>query len=266
MAIRLKSSAELQRMRDAGRIVAEIFAHLGEQVRPGVSTAQLDAFVERELRKRGATPSFKGYGTPPFPAAICTAVNAEIVHGIPSTRQLLREGDIIGIDIGAYYKGYHGDACVTFPVGRISDEAARLLRVTQECLWLGIEQAREGNRLGDIGHAIQTHAEAHGYGVVRTLVGHGLGRKLHEEPSVSHVGQPGTGPRLRRGMAFTIEPMINQGTYEWRELADGWTVVTADGKLSAQFEHTVALTDRGTEILTRLDEAMPLLDLAKVAG
>lgn len=253
MAVIIKREPELRRMRDAGRIVAEILALLRAEVAPGVSTADLDAFVERELRARGATPSFKGYGRPPFPASICAAVNEQVVHGIPSPRQLLREGDIIGIDVGAYYKGFHGDACVTFPVGVVSTEAACLLRVTEECLTLGIAAAREGNHLGDIGYAIQTHAEAAGFSVVRTLVGHGLGRRLHEEPSVPHFGTPGTGLLIRRGMVFTIEPMINQGSHEWRELSDGWTVVTSDGKLSAQFEHTVAISANGTEILTELD-------------
>ena len=181
MAIKLKSPTELRIMREAGRIVAEIFALLPEQVRPGVSTAELDAFVEREIRKRGARPSFLHYGHPPYPASICVAVNEQVVHGIPSPRQILREGDIVGIDIGAQYRGWHGDACVTYPVGRVSAEAERLLRVTQECLWLGIEQARAGNRVGDIGHAIQTHAEKQGYGVVRGLGGHGVGKRLHED-------------------------------------------------------------------------------------
>jgi len=252
VAVKLKTRNELRVLREAARIVAEIFALLPEQVRPGVSTADLDAFVERELHKRGARPSFKGYGQPPFPASICVAVNEQIVHGIPSPRQILREGDVIGIDIGAYYRGFHGDACVTYPVGRISAEAERLLRVTKECLYLGIEQARAGNRVGDIGHAIQVHAEGQGYGVVRTLFGHGVGRRLHEDPSIPHFGEPGEGLKLREGMVFTIEPMINQGTYEWRELSDGWTIVTADGKLSAQFEHSVAITNNGPEILTRL--------------
>ena len=254
MAIKLKSPTELRLMRQAGRIVAEIYALLPDQVRPGVSTAELDAFIEREIRKRGARPSFLNYGHPPYPASICVAVNEQVVHGIPSPRQVLREGDIVGIDIGAQYRGWHGDACVTYPVGRVSAEAERLLRVTQECLWLGIEQARAGNRTGDIGHAIQIHAEKHGYGVVRGLGGHGIGKRLHEdEPSIQHAAEPGTGPLLRPGMTFTIEPMINQGSPEWRELADHWTVVTADGKLSAQFEHTVAITRGDPEILTRLD-------------
>ena len=255
MAVRLKTPTEIRKMRASGRIVAELLALVRDKVRPGVATADLDAFVERELRKRGATPSFKGYGQPPFPASICVAVNEQVVHGIPSPRQILRDGDIIGIDIGAYHNGYHGDACVTFPVGRIAPEAERLLRVTEECLWRGIEQVRSGGRIGDIGHAIQTHAEAAGYGVVRGLGGHGIGRRLHEDgPSVQHAGEAGTGLRMRPGMTFTIEPMINEGSPDWRELSDGWTVVTVDGKLSAQFEHMVAVTDRGAEILTRLEE------------
>ncbi len=255
MAVRLKTPGEIRKMRAAGRIVAEVLEFVRGEVRPGVATDDLDARVERELRRRGATPSFKGYGgPPPFPASICVAVNEQVVHGIPSPRQILREGDIIGIDIGAYYNGYHGDACITLPVGRVSPEAERLLRVTEECLWLGIAQARVGKAVGDIGHAIQTHAEAAGYGVVTGLGGHGVGRRLHEaEPSVQHAGRPGTGLKLRAGMTFTIEPMINAGRPEWRELSDGWTIVTVDGSLSAQFEHTVAITNGEPDILTRLD-------------
>lgn len=243
-------------MRAAGRLVAEVLATLREHVKPGVSTAELDTLAEREIRRRGATPSFKGYGAPlPFPGSICVAINEQVVHGIPSQHQLLREGDIIGIDVGALLNGWQGDSCITFPVGAISPDAARLLRVTEECLALGIAAAQLGKAIGDIGHAIQTHAEGAGYGVVRGLGGHGIGRKLHEDaPSVQHVGRPGTGLKLRPGMVFTIEPMINQGTHEWRELNDGWTIVTCDGKLSAQFEHTIAITAHGTEILSNLGD------------
>lgn len=253
MAVRLKTADEIRKMRASGRLVAEVLAILREAVKPGVSTADLDALAEREIRRRGASPSFKGYGGPPaFPASICVAVNEQVVHGIPSPRQLLREGDIIGIDVGALYNGWQGDSCITVPVGKVSPKAERLLRVTEECLYLGIEQCQVGKTLGDIGHAIQSHAESQGYGVVRGLGGHGIGRRLHEgEPSVQHVGEPGTGLRLRPGMVFTIEPMINEGTYEWRELGDGWTVVTCDGKLSAQFEHTIAITNQGPEILSK---------------
>lgn len=255
MAIRLKTPAEIKKMRDSGRLVAEVLALLREAVKPGVSTAELDALAEREIRRQGATPSFKGYGGPrPFPATICVAVNEQVVHGIPSPRQILHEGDIIGIDVGALYHGWQGDSCITVPVGAISDEAARLLRVTEECLYKGIDAAQVGNTIGDIGHAVQTHAEAAGYGVVRGLGGHGIGKQLHEaDPSVQHVGRPGTGPHLRPGMVFTIEPMINQGTHEWRELGDGWTIVTCDGKLSAQFEHTIAILPDGPSILSSLD-------------
>ena len=256
MAIRLKTRQEIKKMRDSGRLVAEVLAILREAVRPGVSTAELDTIAEREIRRRGATPSFKGYGgPPPFPASICVAINEQVVHGIPSPRQILREGDIIGMDVGALYKGWQGDSCITVPVGAISDEAARLLRVTEECLSIGIDAAQIGRTIGDIGHAIQTHAEGAGYGVVRGLGGHGIGRRLHEgEPSVQHVGEPGTGPKLRPGMVFTVEPMINQGTHEWRELNDGWTIVTCDGKLSAQFEHTIAITEDGPLILSNLND------------
>ncbi|HEY8599379.1 MAG TPA: type I methionyl aminopeptidase [Thermomicrobiales bacterium] len=256
MAIRLKTPHEIKKMRASGKLVAEVLAILRAAVKPGVSTAELDAIAEREIRRRGATPSFKGYGgPPPFPASICVAVNEQVVHGIPSKLQILREGDIIGMDVGALYNGWQGDSCITVPVGAISPEAARLLRVTEECLALGIAASQVGKTIGDIGHAIQTHAEAAGYGVVRGLGGHGIGRKLHEaEPSVQHVGEPGTGPKLRPGMVFTIEPMINQGTYEWRELNDGWTIVTCDGKLSAQFEHTIAIADGGPVILSALQD------------
>jgi methionyl aminopeptidase len=254
MAIRLKTADEIRKMRASGRLVAEVLAILREAVKPGVSTGELDALAEREIRRRGASPTFKGYGGPPaFPASICVAINEQVVHGIPSPRQILREGDIIGIDVGALYNGWQGDSCITVPVGRVSPAAEQLLRVTEECLYLGIEQARVGKTLGDIGHAIQSYAESFGYGVVRGLGGHGIGRRLHEgEPSVQHVGEPGTGLKLRPGMVFTIEPMINEGTYEWRELGDGWTVVTCDGKLSAQFEHTIAITSQGPEILSKL--------------
>ena len=257
--IKLKSPREIALMREAGRVVAQALDHVRRLAVPGATTAELDEAVAAVFREHGATPLFLKYpcpvrGKPPFPAVICASVNEQVVHGIPSPRQILREGDIVGIDIGAQYRGWHGDACVTYPVGRVSAEAERLLRVTQECLWLGIEQARAGNRTGDIGHAIQTHAEKHGYGVVTGLGGHGIGKRLHEdEPSIQHAAEPGTGLPLRPGMTFTIEPMINQGSPEWRELADRWTVVTADGKLSAQFEHTVAITRGDPEVLTRLD-------------
>jgi len=254
-AVRLKTPDEIKKMRTSGKMVAEILQMLREAVRPGVSTAELDAIAEREIRRRGAAPAFKGYGDPPFPGSICVAINEQVVHGIPSRRQILREGDIIGIDTGLVYNGWYGDSCITVPVGKVSAAAERLMKVTEECLYLGIGQARAGKTVGDIGHAIQTHAEAAGYGVVVGLGGHGIGRKMHEEePSVQHAGEPGTGLTLRPGMVFTIEPMINEGSADWRELNDRWTIVTVDGKLSAQFEHTVAITDGDPVILSRLGD------------
>jgi len=245
--ILLKRPEQLKLMREAGRIVAETLLLLREAVRPGITTAELDALAERHIRRRGATPSFKGYRG--FPATICVAVNDEVVHGIPGPR-VLREGDIVGIDIGARYRGFHGDATITVPVGRVSPEAERLLRVCREALDIGIEQARAGNRLTDISAAIQRHVEAAGFSVVRDLYGHGIGRALHEEPMLPHYGPPGQGPLLRPGMVLTIEPMIAAGRPDTRLLDDHWTIVTADGSLSAQFEHTVAITDNGPEILT----------------
>lgn len=247
MPILLKRPEQLKLMREAGRIVAETLLLLREAVRPGITTAELDALAERHIRSRGATPSFKGYRG--FPATICVAVNDEVVHGIPGPR-VLREGDIVGIDIGARYRGFHGDATITVPVGRVSPEAERLLRVCREALDIGIEQARAGNRLTDISAAIQRHVEAAGFSVVRDLYGHGIGRALHEEPMLPHYGPPGQGPLLRPGMVLTIEPMIAAGRPDTRLLDDHWTIVTADGSLSAQFEHTVAITDNGPEILT----------------
>jgi methionyl aminopeptidase len=256
MGIPLKNRRALKRMRAAGRIVAETFAVLGEQIKPGVSLVELDRLAEQYLRSRGATPLYKGYrgnppNHPPFPGVICTSVNHEICHGLPNER-VLQAGDIVGIDIGLRYDGYCGDACVTYGVGAISRDAERLLRVTQECLNVGIQAAQAGQPLNEIGRAIEAYAHAQDVSVVREWGGHGLGKALHEPPSVSHVREAQPGPRLRPGMVFTIEPMINAGTYVWRLLDDGWTVVTADGSLSAQFEHTIAITKNGPEILTTL--------------
>lgn len=255
MAIVLKSRDEIAGLREAGRIVAETYERLREYVVPGVTTEELDRRAEQFVRSRGAKPMYKGYhppGHPRFPATICVAVNDAIVHGIPSKRQRLREGDIVGIDIGVVYDGWVSDACRTFAVGAVSRESRRLLDVTYRCLDLGIEQARPGNHTGDIGAAIQRHAEREGFSVVREYCGHGVGRRLWEPPNVPHHGKAGTGLALRPGMVFTIEPMINAGRPETRLLPDGWTVVTADGSRSAQFEHTLAITENGTEILTCL--------------
>ncbi|HEU5378412.1 MAG TPA: type I methionyl aminopeptidase [Ktedonobacteraceae bacterium] len=260
MAVILKSRQEIGGLREAGRVVAETYEVLRPYVVPGTSTGQLDQIAEDYIRSRGAKPIYKGYGArparngqpgvPPFPGTICVAINEVICHGIPSLDQKLCEGDIVGIDIGVLYKGWVGDACVTFAVGKLNETAQRLMDVTKRCLELGIEQARANRCLGDIGAVIQHHAESHGFSVVRDLVGHGVGRSLHEDPQVLHYGKAGTGLRMRPGMVFTIEPMINAGKLETKLLSDAWTICTKDGSLSAQFEHTLAITDGAAEILT----------------
>lgn len=248
--VTLKSSKEIEIMARAGAIVAETLELVRKQVKPGVSTEELDAAAERFIRShRGATPSFKGlYG---FPKSLCISINEEIVHGIPSPKRILREGSIVSVDVGVYLEGFHADAATTIPVGEIAPEARRLLSVTQDALAAGIEQARLGNHVGDIGHAVQTVAEAAGFGVVRELVGHGVGHRMHEDPQVPNHGQPRRGARLQVGMTIAIEPMITLGDYATRMLDDKWTVVTADGSLSAHFEHTVAITGDGPRILTK---------------
>lgn len=241
-------------MRLAGQLVARVLGELRGLVQPGVTTAELDAMAERRIRDAGGVPSFKGYHG--FPAAICTSVNEQVIHGIPSSRTLV-DGDIVSIDLGAIVGGYHGDAAMTVPVGRISERAARLLRVTEEALYKGIEQARVGNRLGDIGHAVQRHVEAHGFSVVREFVGHGIGTSMHEEPQIPNYGEPGRGLRLAEGMVLAIEPMINMGKPAVKVLEDGWTAVTRDGSLSAHFEHTVCVTVSGPLILTTVNGSVP---------
>jgi methionyl aminopeptidase len=245
----LKSQDEIHKIRAAGKIVAEVFEELKPLVRPGISTRELDRIAEEAIIKRGAKPAFKGYRG--FPCCLCTSVNHEIVHGIPSDRKLV-EGDLIGVDMGAWLDGYYGDAAISFPVGEVSEEARRLLKVTEDSLYVGIEKARVGNRLSDISYAIQTVVENAGYSVVREFVGHGIGRDLHEEPQVPNFGQPGKGPRLREGLVLAIEPMVNTGSPATRVLADRWTAVTRDGSLSAHFEHTIAIMDPGPWILTAL--------------
>jgi methionyl aminopeptidase len=247
--ITCKSEKEISYMRDAGRVVALTMAELSKAVRPGVSTLELDRLAEKYIVKSGADPAFKGlYG---YPSTICASVNEEVVHGLPGLRKLA-DGDIIGIDIGVGVSGYFADSAVTFPVGVVSDEARQLLEVTEEALNQGISEARQGARLSDISSAVQIYAEEHGYSVVRDYVGHGIGSKMHEDPQVPNVGKPGRGPRLKAGMTLAIEPMINLGTYEVMTLDNNWTVVTKDAKLSAHFEHTVAITDELPEILTKL--------------
>jgi len=245
----LKTSRELAIMREAGRISAMALKVAGEAVEPGVSTWEIDRVARKYIESQGAVPSFLGYGG--FPASACISVNNVVIHGIPSKRQIVKAGDIVSIDIGAMLEGFHGDNAYTFPCGDIAPQAQRLLDATRESLYEGIKQAKAGNRLGDIGSTVQRYVEARGYSVVRDFVGHGVGAKLHEDPSVPNYGTPGRGVRLLPGMTIAIEPMVNQGGYEVQVQKDGWTTVTRDGKLSAHFEHTVAITPDGPVILTK---------------
>jgi methionyl aminopeptidase len=245
----LKSKSEIEKMAVACRIVAEVLQELVRAVRPGLTTLDLDTLAERNIRMRGALPAFKGYRG--FPNTLCVALNEQVVHGIPSKRRL-RAGDIIGLDLGAKWEGYYGDAAITIPVGQIPSQAESLLRTAQEALSVGIREVRLGSHLTNISHAIQRYAESGGYSVVRAFVGHGIGTALHEEPQVPNFGPPGRGPRLKTGMVLAIEPMVNVGNADVDILDDGWTVVTMDGQLSAHFEHTVAITDDGPQVLTAL--------------
>lgn len=244
----IKTARELSLMKDACRISAEALRVAGEAIKPGVTTYEIDAIVRKYIEKQGAIPSFLGYGG--FPASACISVNNVVIHGIPSKKQILKEGDIVSVDVGAYYGGFHGDNAYTFACGTISEDAQRLLDATKESLFEGIKKAVAGNRVGDIGNAVQQYVEARSYSVVRDFVGHGVGAKLHEDPSVPNYGTPGRGVRLIPGMTIAIEPMVNQGTFEVRVLDDEWTTVTKDGKLSAHFEHTVAITPDGPKIMT----------------
>ena len=235
-------------MRAAGRLVGEVLTELTARVAPGVTTAALDEIAEEMIRDAGAIPAFKGYHG--YPATICASINEEVIHGIPSGRRILNEGDVVSIDVGASLDGYYGDSAVPLPVGAVSEQAATLLRVTEESLYKAIERVRVGGRISDIGHAVQHHVEAYGFSVVREFVGHGIGQRMHEEPQVPNYGEPGRGPRLTEGMVLAIEPMVNAGKPAVKVLADGWTAVTRDGGLSAHFEHTVAVTADGPWILT----------------
>ena len=246
--VSVKTARELSMMRDACRISAQALRVAGEAVKPGVSTLEIDTIVRSFIEKQGASPSFLGYGG--FPASTCISVNNVVIHGIPSKDKILEEGDIVSVDVGAYYKGYHGDNAYTFPCGKISANAQALLDATRESLYEGIKQAAAFNRIGDIGNAVQRYVEARSYSVVRDYVGHGVGAKLHEDPSVPNFGTPGRGVRLVPGMTIAIEPMINEGTHYVRVMGDKWTVKTLDGKLSAHFEHTIAITPDGPKILT----------------
>lgn len=247
-----RNREEIAAIGAAAQLVAMTLEALGKAVRPGITTAELDHIAESFIRDHGGRPAFKGYRG--FPASICPSINEEVVHGIPGPRAL-REGDIVGIDVGVEKQGFYGDAARTFAVGAVSDEALRLLAVTEEALMKGIEQVRPGNRIGDVSHAVQSHVEAHGFSVVRALVGHGIGREMHEEPAVPNFGPPGRGPRLMTGVVLAIEPMVNVGAPEVVTLDDGWTVRTKDGTLSAHFEHTVAVGTDGPEILSVLPQA-----------
>lgn len=244
-----KTPREIEIMREAGRIVALTHQELKQHITPGITTKELDQIAEKTIQKYGATPSFKGYNG--FPGSICASVNEELVHGIPGKRKL-EEGDIISIDIGAKYNGYHGDSAWTYPVGNISESVQKLLDVTEKSLYLGLEQVKPGERLSNISHAVQTHAEENGFSIVREYVGHGIGQDLHEDPQILHYGPPNRGPRLKPGMVICVEPMVNQGRRYVKTLSDDWTVVTVDGKWCAHFEHTIALTEAGYEILTTL--------------
>jgi methionyl aminopeptidase len=251
LKIVLKSDRDLAAMRKAGRLVAQTLQSVREQVRPGVSTAELDRFAHDYVTRRGGRPSFKGYNG--YPASLCTSINEEVVHCIPKPTRILRTGDIVSLDLGVRLDGFHADAAITVPVGSVPDSVQRLLDVTQESLWKGIEQTRVGNSLRDVSSAIQEHVERHGFSVVREMVGHGIGRDLHEDPQVPNYAAPDhLNPPLREGMTLAIEPMVNAGGTEIEVMGDMWTVVTKDRSLSAHFEHTVAVTRRGPEVLTML--------------
>ena len=248
----LKTRREIELMREAGRIAATALKVAGEAVRPGVSTLEIDTIARKYIESQGARPNFLGlYG---FPATACISINNEVIHGIPSKDRILKEGDIVSIDLGAEKNGYHGDNAATFAVGEISNEAKRLIDTTRESLYVGLKQAVAGNRIGDISNAVQVYCEERGYGVVRDFVGHGIGKELHEDPSVPNFGTPGRGVRLLPGMTIAVEPMINQGTWEVNQLSDGWTIVTKDGKLAAHFEHTIAITKDGECMILTLPD------------
>jgi methionyl aminopeptidase len=246
----LKSREEIERITQSCNIVARTLKAVKAIVKPGITTVEIESFVDNYIRTNDAIPAFKGYRG--YPASVCTSVNNEVIHGIPSDRGL-KEGDILSIDLGVYKDGFYGDAAYTMPVGKIHSEAERLLNITEEALYIGIEHARVGNRVSDISHSIQSHVESNGFSVVRAFVGHGIGSELHEEPQIPNFGDAGRGPRLKPGMTLAIEPMVNQGGYEVLILDDGWTAVTMDGKLSAHFEHTIVVTSDNPLILTKID-------------
>jgi methionyl aminopeptidase len=244
-----KSRKEIEKMQASGQLVGQVLQELRKMVEPGITTLEVDAAGDKMIRDAGGYPTFKGYNG--FPFSICASVNEQVVHGFPS-RYELREGDIFSIDVGVTLDGFVGDTAATIPVGPVSDDRLKLIRVTEECLELAIDQCRVGNHIGDIGAAVQRHAEEHGYSVVRDYVGHGIGRRMHEDPQIPNYGKPGKGPKIKKGYVFAVEPMINMGSYHTKVLPDGWTVVTIDGRPSAHAEHTIAITEEGPEVLTRV--------------
>lgn len=250
--IHLKNSAQIAAMKDAGRITGEALLVARDMIRPGISTFEIDQAIRRYIEKCGAKPAFLGYGG--FPASACISINDEVIHGIPSKNRILQEGDIVSIDTGATYRGYVGDSARTIPVGKVSDVAEKLIRATRDSFWAGIEQLKVGNRLGDVGAAIDAVVRENGFGTVRRYVGHGIGAEMHESPDVPNYGTPGRGVRLCAGMVLAIEPMVNAGSFEVKEMPDGWTVKTVDGSLSAHYENTVALTSEGVIILTEVEK------------
>ena len=252
--IQLKNAVQIEKMKEAGRITVEELLLAGEAIKEGVTTKHLDDIIRHYIEKCGAKPTFLGYGG--FPGSACISINEQVIHGIPSSDVVLKEGDIVKIDVGATYQGFVGDSANTFGVGKITKEAQELIECTKNCFYKGAEQFKEGNRIGDIGWAIQSYCEERGYGVIRKYIGHGVGRELHEAPDVPNYGTPGRGPRLVKGMTIAIEPMVSAGSYEVKELSDGWTVVTVDGSLSAHYEHSVALTEEGIIFLTKVDSTL----------
>lgn len=251
--VSFKTSDEIKKMQRAGRVVALVFDAVADMIKPGVSTYEIDQLADRVIRKEGAIPSFLHYGKPPFPASTCISINDEVVHGIPRRDRIIQDGDIVSLDVGALLDGFHGDAARTYPVGNVSVEVRDLVRVTEECFWKAFELAVPGNRIGDISFSVMQHAESHGYGVVRELIGHGIGRNLHEEPDVPNYGKKGHGLRIAPGLVICVEPMINLGTHKIKLLSDDWTIVTADGKPSSHYENTIVVTDNGPFITTKVD-------------
>src|ERR1700682_4651602 len=249
-----KSQKEMEKMRASGRLVGQVLRELSGMVEPVLTTIEVDATAEKMIRDAGALPTFKGYHG--FPYSICASVNEQVVHGFPSDYEL-KEGDIFSIDVGVTLEGFVGDTATTVPVGNVSDDRLRLIKVTEECLQLAIDQCRAGKHLGDIGWVVQSHAEAHGYSVVRDYVGHGIGRRMHEDPQIPNYGKPGKGPKIKKGYVFAVEPMINLGGQHTKTLKDGWTVVTVDGQPSAHVEHTIAITEEGPEVLTKVASEKP---------